>query len=145
MRIFYYLPTKYFFFYNKTNSTVPQATYAAVTHLYQRHQKPIVLFLGGLSKGVDRKSFVQSLTPFVRGIITFGAEAPQLARWATEAGITAHHFPTLESAFHAYTNTLLQPSDVALFSPSGSSFDLFHDFQSRGNCFVQLVHDFANN
>jgi len=132
-------------FYNDSKSTVPQATFAAITKLYRQHQKPIVLFLGGLSKGVSRRTFIHSLKDYAFCIITFGSEAAQLSAWATEAGITSLSFATLESAFHTYTHHHAQPHDIVLFSPSGSSYDLFHDFQERGNCFVKLVHDFANN
>jgi len=130
-------------FFNDSKATVPQATLAAVQKLIHEYQRAPVLFLGGLSKGVDRKPLIYALAQQVRHLVVFGREAEQLATWAREAGITVHSDETLEGAFYTYVKTAACEHDVVLFSPSGSSYDLFHDFQDRGNCFVQLVHAFA--
>ena len=36
---------------------------------------------------------------------------------------------------------VVEPGDVVLLSPGGTSFDEFNDFEERGECFVQLVKD----
>src|SRR5581483_3804430 len=65
-------------FYNDSKSSTPQATLAAVERLQGR---PIHLFLGGLSKGVDRKELVASLTDKVAYLYCFGKEAQTLHTW----------------------------------------------------------------
>lgn len=128
-------------FYNDSKSTIPEATIAALERLYPAS---IVLFLGGLSKGVDRSSLPARVAPFVRTIICFGAEADQLHAWCSAQGITSYAYATLEEAFAGYLR-LAQEGDQVLLSPSGSSFDLFKDYKARGARFVELVTEFAGS
>ncbi len=122
-------------FYNDSKSTTPQATLAAINQL---HNKPIILFLGGLSKGIDRTDLIQNITHKVTMIYCFGQEAKQLKHMCDRHQQQSAYFATLEEAFNACTQTL-QPGDQVLFSPAGASFDLFNNYQERGNRFKQLV------
>jgi UDP-N-acetylmuramoylalanine--D-glutamate ligase len=128
-------------FYNDSKSTIPASTIAAV---HQLHPKPIVLFLGGVSKGVDRRSLIQQLAGKVRFIICFGTEAQQLATWCHEANIPSSAHSTLDEAF-THCVSLMHQGDVILFSPAGASFDLFANYAERGNTFKILIEElFAN-
>lgn len=123
--------------YNDSKSTLAPATMAAVQKLTG---KPIILFLGGLSKGVDRKSLVAHLVGKVKEIYCFGKEAEQLHAWCLEFGIPTHCNPTLDEAFN---KAILQASagDQLLFSPGGTSFDLFADYKERGEYFKKLIKE----
>lgn len=129
-------------FYDDSKSTVPAATLAAVRSLGDRS---IVLFLGGVSKGIDRKSLCTKLPSTIRHVICFGVEAIQLASWCHEQGIPATTYTTLEDAFATYITGHTQPNDHVLFSPGGASFDLFENYQKRGICFQKLVHEWAHS
>lgn len=125
-------------FYNDSKSTIPAATLAAVAQLAPR---PIVLFLGGISKGVDRQPLIHALkATSVRHVVCFGAEAEQLATWCQQAGISTYATPTLEPAYTQYITAYRQPGDYVLFSPAGASFDLFKNYEARGDYFMDLVH-----
>jgi len=45
---------------------------------------------------------------------------------------------SLENAL-MQANNLSCPGDVILFSPGGASFDMFNNFEHRGECFVQEI------
>ncbi len=126
-------------FYNDSKATTPEATLAA---LNQFKQDKIILFLGGLSKGVDRSILISKLPKNITQIICFGQEAQQLKALCETYQFTTHACSDLEKAFqHATTSNT---ATIALFSPSGSSFDLYTNYQERGDHFKQLVSSLAS-
>ncbi len=127
-------------FYNDSKATTPASTLAALEHLASNH---IHLFLGGLSKGVDRLPFVASLKKFNITLYCFGAEADALHAHATQHAISSFAFSSLKEAFDVCTNNI-KPSDIVLFSPSGSSYDLFKNYAERGEYFIKLVTKYSN-
>ena len=116
--------------------STPASTLAALASIETKH---VILFLGGLSKGIDRTSLMQSLQGTSTYVICFGAEADELHRACTTHGIQAIPFSNLENAFH-HCIAIMKPNDTVLFSPAGSSFDLFRNYQERGNRFKELVN-----
>src|SRR6185437_12731626 len=70
-------------YYNDSKSTIFESTLAAVKRLAD---KPLILLLGGISKGVDRISRVSELKNLVNLVICFGAEAEQLSQACAHAG-----------------------------------------------------------
>jgi UDP-N-acetylmuramoylalanine--D-glutamate ligase len=122
--------------YNDSKSTTADSTWAAVNKL--QGATPIILFLGGLSKGVSRKPLIDALRTKVREVYCFGKEAHELHAWCQETRIPALSFETLDTAVSTCLKQLREPS-VILFSPAGSSYDLFKDYQERGNYFKQLI------
>lgn len=128
-------------YYNDSKSTIAQATLAAVEHL---QPQAIYLLLGGISKGVDRKALIAQLKDKIKKIICFGGEAPLLYSYCTELGVHAEQHATLESAFNACV-TQAQAGDSVLLSPAGASFDLFKNYQERGERFKELVMNLKTN
>lgn len=124
-------------FYNDSKATVPEAMLAAVKKL---DGAPIVLFLGGVSKGVDRRAALAQLrTMSVKQVICFGKEAQQLQAACAENTIPASAHENLEIAFTYCMQQIAQSGDQVLFSPAGASFDLFSHYQERGDAFKNLV------
>lgn len=125
-------------FYNDSKATVMESTIAAINKL---QEKQIILFLGGLSKGIDRTTAIAQLKSKVKYIICFGKEAHALNQIAQNYTIPSKSFATLEDGF-AYALTLTQPHDQLLLSPGGSSYDLFNNYEERGKRFKELVFDY---
>jgi len=128
-------------FYNDSKSTTPASTYAAVQAL---SLNPIFLLLGGLSKGINRAPFIKSLKNYVLFIYCFGSEAIELNNFCKKYGIPAAAYPTLD---YAFTDAIKHTKSgyVLLFSPAGSSFDLFSNYQERGDYFKKLVNSYIIN
>ncbi len=122
-------------FYNDSKSTTTASTLAAVEKLKNR---PLHLFLGGLSKGVNRECFVAQLKSSVKYIYCFGKEAEDLYNFCKNNNIPAGKFTNLENAFNTCIKNT-QPGDVVLLSPAGSSYDLYTNFEERGTHFKNLI------
>ncbi len=123
-------------FYNDSKSTTPNSTLAAVQRMQAART---ILFLGGLGKGIDRTGLIKALATHAIFVICFGAEAQILKTYCDTYALDSISCTTLEQAFD-FCMTIAQPNDCVLFSPAGTSFDLFKNYQERGNCFKQLVH-----
>jgi UDP-N-acetylmuramoylalanine--D-glutamate ligase len=118
-------------FYNDSKSTVKESTLAAA-HQLALSYKEVRVIIGGLGKGVDRTDFGPLLTalPEVKNVIAFGKEASLLGASITTA--------TLDDAVHIALRGAGTGAAV-LFSPGGASFDLFKNYEHRGDCFKELV------
>ena len=123
-------------YYNDSKSTLFESTLAAVEKF---SGKPLILLLGGLSKGVDRTVLIPHLAKKVLFVSCFGKEAAMLYQACKKAGIQAGASQTLEEAFVLAQNQATKNMAI-LFSPAGSSFDLFKNYQERGAAFNLLVH-----
>ena len=122
-------------FYNDSKATTTASTLAAVKKL---HNRPLHLFLGGLSKGVDRAPFVAQLKNHVKYIYCFGKEAESLYAMCTANHIAATYFSTLDDAVSACTLAITS-GDCVLLSPAGSSYDLYDNYEERGKHFKELI------
>jgi len=130
-------------FYNDSKSTTNQSTIAAINALQCKSNKPIHLFLGGLSKGVDRTPLIQEiknkcLKNQITHVYCFGKEATTLSKLCADFAIKNSAYATLEDAFTASVHNV-QPGDQVLLSPGGASYDLFKNYEERGEIFRQLV------
>lgn len=122
-------------FVNDSKATSTIATLAAVQ---QYSPTPTILLMGGLSKGVDRSGMFKDLPQSVVEVVCFGKEADTLCNAAQTAQRSASAHATLESAL-AHAANVAKPESIILLSPAGSSFDLYANYEERGNHFKSLV------
>ena len=126
-------------FYNDSKATVVEATKAAVKKL-SRENRPIILVLGGLDKGVDRKPLVDFLSGVknVKRVFCLGD--------GCESFLCYERYPSLRLLVDAIMQTVFDGEEndaIVLFSPSGSSFDLFKNYVERGKKFKKEVINFC--
>lgn len=119
------------FWYNDSKSTVMAATCAALDQLSKSHES-IILILGGLSKGVDRSTLADYIlaVPQVKAVYTFGQQDIAFSAF--------QHFDTLDQLM-LHVHQEVHPGDCVLFSPSGASFDLYKNYQQRGEHFIAKI------
>ena len=122
-------------FYNDSKATIPEATLASLATF---KNKSIILFIGGMSKGVDRTLFIKKLPKNIKHVICFGKEAKSLHTSCQKNNLSSSAHLTFKDAWNCCLN-IMTAYDIVLFSPSGTSFDLFKNYEERGNIFRQSV------
>jgi len=105
-------------------------------------RSPVVLIAGGKDKGLDFSGMRQLLREKVKDIVLIGQMTEKLfAAWNSAVPCTkaASLAEAVEQA-----RQLAKPGDVVLFSPGCSSYDMFKDFEDRGDQFRVLVQTSVN-
>ena len=101
-------------------------------------QGKIVLIAGGQGKGADFTSLRAPMSDYVRSVVLMGEDAEPMAVALADA------VPVLRASSldHAVLTARAQakPGDVVLLSPACASFDMFRDFNHRGESFVAAVN-----
>jgi UDP-N-acetylmuramoylalanine--D-glutamate ligase len=118
---------------NDSIATAPERTMAAI----RSFEAPLVLLAGGRDKDLPWEDFAALARQRVRRLILFGEAAETIAR-AMGPAAEFTRCANLGEAVQAAAR-IVQPGDVVLLSPGGTSFDEFKDFEERGECFKQLV------
>ena len=109
----------------------------AVWYALESFGEPIVLIAGGRDKGNDYGSLKALVRQKVRGLVAIGESAEKVER---ELGAAAHavHARSMEEAIRQAAD-LAEPGDVVLLSPACASFDMFENYEDRGDTFKRLV------
>ncbi|MCM1404497.1 MAG: UDP-N-acetylmuramoyl-L-alanine--D-glutamate ligase [Prevotella sp.] len=124
-------------FYNDSKATNMAATLAAVQAL----KMPTCLILCGLSKGQDYHELLTQMPTHVVQVIVFGAIREQVMTLAQGLGLKhVSGVTNLTTAVKRAAQIVPRPG-VVLFSPSGSSFDQFTNYEHRGDVFRQTVQE----
>jgi UDP-N-acetylmuramoylalanine--D-glutamate ligase len=125
--------------YNDSMATAPERSMAAI-HSFD---EPLVVLVGGRDKSLPWQDFARLARQRVDHLILFGEAAEKISQALIKAGVDASqiiHCKGLRQAVQAAAQ-VVQPGDVVLLSPGGTSFDEFFDFEERGRCFVQWVSE----
>jgi UDP-N-acetylmuramoylalanine--D-glutamate ligase len=127
--------------YNDSIATAPERSMAAI----RSFSEPLVLVAGGRDKKLPWDDLAALIHQRVDHLIVFG-EARDLileAVGSQQAGQRPYSISvcqTLQKAVQAAAD-IVQPGDVVLLSPGGTSFDQFRDFEERGECFEKWVKE----
>ena len=99
--------------------------------------RPIVLIAGGRAKGEDFAALTEEIGRRVRALVLMGEAAGAMeSAWGNAAPV--QRADGLEDAVLAARATA-QEGDVVLLSPGCASFDMFRDFEDRGDQFREAV------
>jgi len=122
-------------FYNDSKGTNVASTIKALESFDER----VVLIAGGKGKGQDFGPLADAARGRVGHAVTLGEDGPKIAAALRAAGIAVSAAPTMAAAI-AMARANARPGDVVLLSPACASFDMFQNYEHRGDVFKQLVH-----
>lgn len=98
---------------------------------------PVILLAGGKDKGLDFTGMRALLREKVKAVVLIGQMTEKLSA-AWNSAVPCTPATTLANAVEK-SQGLANPGDIVLFSPGCSSYDMFKDFEDRGNQFRALV------
>ncbi len=121
-------------FINDSKATNVNSTWYALESM----EKPVILILGGVDKGNDYEPLKDLVKEKVKAIVCMGKDNLKIHEAfgnIVELIInTENAKDAVQSAFHFASR-----GDVVLLSPACASFDLFSNYEDRGNQFKQAV------
>ncbi len=118
--------------YNDSKATNVGATLAAIQGLPGQH----VLIAGGEGKGADF-SALRELASRLRAVVLIGRDAKIIA--AALGDSVTHMYATDMRQAVQLSADLAKPGDNVLLSPACASFDMFNNFEHRGDVFMHEV------
>ena len=110
----------------------------AVWYALESFNEPLVLIAGGRDKGNDYASLKPLVRKKVRAVIALGESAEKVMRELGPSAPNSVEAQTMEDAIR-YARLFAEPGDVVLLSPACSSFDMFTNYEDRGDTFKRLV------
>ena len=121
-------------YYNDSKGT----NVGAVVQSIQSFHGKVVLIAGGRDKQGDFAPLAPLLAQHAAALILMGEAAPSMAKaWAGTTPI--HRVGSLSEAVQR-AHHLAKPGETVLLSPACASFDMFRNFEERGERFQEAVH-----
>ncbi len=123
--------------FNDSKGTNEGASIAAIEGLAFSEKKGLILIAGGDGKGANFKKFATAINKHVRKVVLYGKDACKIEK--AIGGVTSVvNVNTLEEAVAIAKENVL-PEERVLLSPACTSWDMFPDYQVRGNLFIEQV------
>ena len=125
---------------NESKGTNPDSTEKALGSYGER---PIVLIAGGRNKGSDMAVLVPLMRAHCRGVVLVGEATGDFIDAFARTGYTDYVCADSFEDAVAKAREMAQSGDVVLLSPACASWDMFDNFEQRGDLFKELVKDYA--
>jgi UDP-N-acetylmuramoylalanine--D-glutamate ligase len=123
-------------FINDSKATNVNSTWYALESM----TKPTILVLGGVDKGNDYTLIADLVKEKVKAIICLGTDNRKIheafGNFVSPIVNTGSALEAVHAAFH-----FAEKGDAVLLSPACASFDLFKNYEDRGNQFKQAVKE----
>ncbi len=98
----------------------------------------MILIAGGEGKGADFSPLINVVKEGVRIAILIGRDAKLIAKYL-EKDTEVYFATTLDAAVQLAADLAVE-GELVLLSPACASFDMFADFQARGDAYIDAIH-----
>ena len=125
--------------YNDSKGTNVGATKAAIDGLGAEINGKIILIAGGIGKDADFSPLRESAIKYVRTVILIGKDAQKISA-ALKSDVDKTLAKDMQDAVKiAYLKA--KEGDAVLLSPACASFDMFNNFEHRGDVFIAAIQE----
>lgn len=125
------------FFVNDSKAT----NVDAVQYALEAMDTPVIWLAGGVDKGNDYQPLLELISEKVQALIILGDYDTKLRECFNGNILQVHSMKkAVEEAMK-----LAQPGDTVLLSPACASFDLFRNYEDRGNQFIDAVEELRSH
>ena len=114
----------------------------SVFYALESMTRPVVWIAGGTDKGNDYEPLKKLAREKVHTLVCMGLDNAKLVREFTGVIPEIISTDSLDAALTACKQAA-RPGDVVLLSPACASFDLFHNYEQRGELFKKWVREHA--
>ncbi len=127
--------------YNDSIGTSPTRTIAGLNSF----NKNLILIAGGYDKHLDYTPIGEPIVDNVKILILMGQTANKIKEATINAmnkknkKVEIYECNSLDETVQL-ANKLAKKDDIVLFSPASASFDLYKNFEERGNAFKEIVN-----
>ncbi|SHK03338.1 UDP-N-acetylmuramoylalanine--D-glutamate ligase [Clostridium cavendishii DSM 21758] len=127
-------------YYNDSIASSPTRTLATLKAFEQK----VILIAGGYDKHIPFEPLAFEGYDYIKHLIVLGATKPKILdvfnKLKEEKGISVHiiEVNTLEEAVQK-AKAIAEEGDIVALSPACASFDMFANFEQRGNAFKEIV------
>jgi len=121
-------------YYNDSKGTNVDSTIKAL----ESFTEPVVLIAGGKGKGQDFTPLAEAARGRVRHAVLMGQDRDQIRAALARVDIPSEDAGSMEEAVRRARDAA-RTGDVVLLSPACASFDMFRNFEHRGDVFKTVV------
>lgn len=125
-------------YYNDSKGTNPDAAIRGIRAM----DRPTHLIGGGYDKSASYDEWLEAFDGKVKTLVLLGTTAEKIAECAKRHGFKGElvYADSMEEAVEVCAKKA-EPGDAVLLSPACASWDMFNDYEQRGNIFKQAVRN----
>ena len=112
----------------------------AVWYALESYDSRVILIAGGRDKGNDYSEIAGLVQSKVHGLVAIGESAGRVLGELGPLVSVSAHADSIEDAVRQ-ARKMAHPGDVVLLSPACASFDMFSNFEERGDAFKRAVEE----
>lgn len=128
--------------YNDSKATNVGSALAAIEGIGREIPGKIIMLAGGLGKNADFSELYSPIQKYVRTLVLYGQDKLLIAQALEKAAPTVIVNDLTEAIKTADDHA--KQGDVVLLAPACASYDMFRDFEHRGEVFMDIVRGMAH-
>ena len=123
-------------YFNCSIDSTPSRTLATLS---AHASENITLICGGYDKNLDFSEFSRVAPTLVKHFIVFGENSSKISKALEGRSDSVHICKDIYEATEL-ASEIAEPLSSVLLSPASASFDMFKDFEERGNIFKNIIN-----